>query len=363
MQILVMARAMALGCARARVAPACLSGTPETLLASEPAAQHGRGGVQGGQMAAVAAAQGAVWQRLPGRWRPLHLALALSLAVHAVLLTIRFVDPAGFQRFFADAPLEVVLVNARSSEPPPKAQAIAQANLVGGGDAASGRSTSPLPSAELTRPGDAAEAARQRVERLQQEQMRLLAQLRREAEVVLARLPARDGTPEQQAEREQQLLRLKQLAEIDKRVQEENARPRRRHVSPATREAVYALYYDALRLRVERRGTEDFPQVQGRKLYGELTMEMTVDAAGRVVEARVLQSSGQRALDERALAIVRAAAPFGPFNAEMRRQADLIVVTSRFRFTRDDGLEASIGVAPVQPAAGGTALRAPGGRP
>jgi protein TonB len=314
-------------------------------------------------MAAVAGAQASGGLRLPRRWTPLHLALALSLAVHAALLAIRFVDPAGFDRFFADAPLEVVLVNARSAEPPPQAQALAQAHLVGGGETASGRATSPLPAAELTRAGDSAEDARQRVERLQQEQMRLLAQLRREAEVVLARLPASQGTPEQQAERERQQLRLKQLAEIDKRVQEENARPRRRHVSPATREAVYALYYDALRLRIERRGTEDFPQVQGRKLYGELTMELTIDAAGRVVDARVLQSSGARALDERALAIVRAAAPFGPFNAEMRRQADLIVVTSRFRFTRDDGLEATVGVAPLRPVVGGTAPGVPGGRP
>lgn len=314
-------------------------------------------------MATVAALQAARWLRLPRRWTPLQVALALSLALHAALLTLRFVDPEGFERFFADTPLEVVLVNARSSEPPSKAQAIAQANLVGGGDAATGRATSPLPAAELTTAGNAAEDARRRLERLQQEQTRLLAQLRREAEVVLARLPAADGTPEQQAERELQRLRLKQLAEIDKRVQEENARPRRRHVSPATREAVYALYYDALRLRIERRGTEDFPQVQGRKLYGELTMEMTVDAAGRVVDARVLESSGARALDERALAIVRAAAPFGPFNAEMRREADLIVVTSRFRFTRDDGLETSLGAPPAPASVGAPAPQAKGARP
>ena len=52
-------------------------------------------------------------------------------------------------------------------------------------------------------------------------------------------------------------------------------------------------------------------------------------------------------LDQRALAIVRAAAPFGPFTAAMRREADQIVVTSRFRFTREDGFEArAMGSAP-----------------
>ena len=42
------------------------------------------------------------------------------------------------------------------------------------------------------------------------------------------------------------------------------------------------------------------------------------------------------------IAIVLAAAPFGPFSASMRAQADQIVVTSRFRFTRDDGLETTL---------------------
>jgi protein TonB len=40
------------------------------------------------------------------------------------------------------------------------------------------------------------------------------------------------------------------------------------------------------------------------------------------------------------VAIVRSAAPFGAFTSAMRREADQIVVTSRFRFTREDGFEA-----------------------
>jgi len=55
-------------------------------------------------------------------------------------------------------------------------------------------------------------------------------------------------------------------------------------------------------------------------------------------------SSGQ--LDRRAVAIVRAAAPFGPFTPAMRREADELVVTSRFRFTHDEGLEATPLAAP-----------------
>ena len=277
-------------------------------------------------------------------WRDLsamHWALLASAALHGALLTVRFVDPERFNRAFRDTPLEVILVNSRSNEAPTLAQAIAQANLAGGGEAAKGRATSPLPMAPTMRLGDAAEDARRRIDQLQQEQQQLLTQIRREVAVLPPPDPRRDnGTPQQrdQDERRKQLLRL--LAEIEKRVNDENARPKKRYISPATREEVYAMYYDALRRRIEERGTRDFPEFNGKKLYGELTMNVTVDANGRVVEAEIVRPSRSRRLDQQALAIVQAAAPFGPFTAAMQSKADQIVVTSRFRFTRDGALDA-----------------------
>ena len=155
--------------------------------------------------------------------------------------------------------------------------------------------------------------------------------------------PKRDqGAPEERSLEEKRRRLVELLAEIEKRINEENARPKKRYISPATREEVYALYYDALRRKIEERGTRDFPEYQGRKLYGELTMNVTVDASGRVVDAEIVKPSKSRLLDQRALAIVRAASPFGAFTAAMRANADQLVVTSRFRFTREDGLETTL---------------------
>lgn len=274
------------------------------------------------------------------RLSALQWALLASVAVHGVLLTVRFVDPEAFNRVFRDTPLEVILVNARSNEEPAEAQAIAQVRLAGGGDAARGRATSPLPRAPRTQAGDAAEEARRRIEDLQEQQQQLLAQLRRELAALPPPDPRRDTGDPQERDREQHRRQLLQmLAEIEKRINEENARPRKRYISPATREEVYALYYDLLRRRIEDRGTRNFPERNGVKLYGELVMNVTVDAAGRVVDTEIVRQSSSRVLDQQAMAIVRAAAPFGPFTPAMRRQADEIVVTSRFRFTREDGLE------------------------
>jgi periplasmic protein TonB len=280
------------------------------------------------------------------RWREfsaLHLALLASAIVHAGLLALHVASPAALERALHDTPMEVILVNARSSDPPERAQAIAQADLAGGGEAVAGRAKSPLPPAPTMTLGDATEDARHRIASLQQEQQQLLAQIRREVAALPPPDPSRErGNPQvrEQEERRRQLLRL--LAEIEKRVNDENERPKKRYLSPATREAVWALYYDTLRRRVEDRGTRDFPEQGGHKIYGELTMNVTVDAMGRVVEAEIVRPSNSRLLDAKAVAIVQSAAPFGPFSAAMRAQADQIVVTSRFRFTREDALATSL---------------------
>ena len=277
----------------------------------------------------------------------LHIALLASLAVHAGLLTLRFVNPEGFNRVFADTPLEVILVNSRSNEPPDKAQAIAQANLAGGGDAERGRATSPLPPSAQIELGEANEESHRQIEKLQEAQSQLLTQIRRELAFMPAPDPRRDeGSPEERAleEKRKQLIQL--LAEIEKRIHDENARPKKRYISPATREEVYALYYDQLRRKIEERGTRNFPEHQGQKLYGELTMNVTVDAQGRVIETEVVRPSISKVLDKRAVAIVRAASPFGIFTTAMQRKADQLVITSRFRFTRDDGLETTLSATP-----------------
>jgi len=277
------------------------------------------------------------------RFTTLQLALGVSIAVHAALLSVRFIDPESFNRVFQDTPLEVILVNAKSNEKPDKAQAIAQSSLAGGGDAAKGRATSPLPYSALTAVGDDFEEAQRKMDAMQEQQTQLLAQLRKQ----LATMPVPDPrkpslSTEAQAQEEKRRQLVKLLAEIEKRINEENARPKKRYISPATREEVYAVYYDALRRKVEDKGTENFPEQAGKKLYGELTMIVTINHDGRVLGTEIVQGSGNSLLDRRAEAIARAAGPFGTFNAEMRAKADQIAVVSRFKFTRDQTLETTV---------------------
>ncbi len=278
------------------------------------------------------------------RFSTLQIALGASLAVHAALLTVRFAAPEAFNRVFEDTPLEVILVNAKTDERPTKAQAIAQANLAGGGELERGRATSPLPPALLTQSGqDRSTEAEREVLNLQEQQTLMLGQVKNMLRALPPAPPRPSALTPEQAQREQKRRELvKVLAEIERRINMENARPKKRYISPATREAVYALYYDHLRRAIEDKGTENFPQLNGQKLYGELTMIVTINFDGRVLATEVVQSSGKAALDRRAQAIARSAGPFERFTKDMRRQADQIAVVSRFKFTRDDVLETKL---------------------
>ncbi len=269
-------------------------------------------------------------------------ALGASIVAHGVLVSVRFIDPERVNRMLRDTPLEVILVNARTSEQVQKAQAVAQVAMTGGGEAQSGRATSPLPPALLSEAGDQTEVqAQAQLQRLQEQQNLLLAEVKSR----LAAIPVPDpnpsdpATPDQMQREETRRQLSKLLAEIERRIRTENERPRKRYISPSTKEAVYAIYYDHLRRSIENKGTENFPEAGGKKLYGELTLAVTVNADGQVHQIEIIESSGNRQLDGRAQAIVRSAAPFGRFNAAMRRQTEQIWVVSRFKFTRDETLE------------------------
>ncbi len=120
-------------------------------------------------------------------------------------------------------------------------------------------------------------------------------------------------------------------------------------ITANTRDVGYAMYYKALRKRVENFGLINFPQRNGTKLYGELTVRIPVYRDGTLFEKEggpgIERSSGNPALDRAALNIIRRAAPFGPFPKSMQAKnggADVWIIITKLRFTRDQGVQSQI---------------------
>ncbi|MGO4380519.1 TonB family protein [Pseudoduganella sp. RAF19] len=282
--------------------------------------------------------------------RFLAFALGISVAVHALALTVHFVAPKDFKIEPTDPGLEVILVNAKHDSKPLKAEALAQANLDGGGNADAGRAKSPLPDLHKMESGDSVKAARRRIEELEQLQKNLLTQVNqtplKAAPVTEKERP--DPTPNGADLIESSKAIARMAAEITQTIDDQNKRPKKTFITPSTREVGYAEYYKTLQRRVEEIGTLNFPQKNGRKLYGELVVYIPIFQDGTIYMkdggARVERSSGNQALDEAALAIVRRAAPFGKFPPNMlsHDKDDLWVIITRFKFTREEKMEANL---------------------
>lgn len=292
--------------------------------------------------------------KLPVQNRTLTLAIGLSVLLHGALLAVRFTAPDRFQLKPADPGLEVILVNAKHDKKPLKADALAQANLDGGGNAESGRATSPLPDMQKSEDGTSLKEVRRRIEELEQSQQRMLAQMKTRTPFASPAKP--DAIAPREAnirpdgadadENEKAIARRE--AEIAKNIEDYNKRPKKTQITPSTQEVGYAMYYKNLQTRVENIGTLNFPQKDGKKLYGELVVYIPILHDGTIYTreggARVERKSGNPALDAAALRIVQRSAPFGRFPANMRTSGkdDVWEVITRFRFTREENLQTEL---------------------
>jgi len=91
-----------------------------------------------------------------------------------------------------------------------------------------------------------------------------------------------------------------------------------------------ADYLAAWQRRIEARGSRSYSREQLQANQPRrLTMAVRVSADGRLREVRVLRSSGNKALDAAALAIVRGAAPYAPFDPALSE------VTNELSFAYD----------------------------
>ncbi|HSQ09162.1 MAG TPA: TonB family protein [Burkholderiaceae bacterium] len=269
--------------------------------------------------------------------RVLVMALTVSIGLHMTVLAVRFVDPDFLRVRSTDPPLEIILVNARSETRPGKAEALAQANLDGGGSNEAGRRASPLPNAQQLQDGDALDSARRLVEQLEEEQKKLLTALRDSLQ--MRPLPRKESAAESvqpgSADEETREKLARAQAEIAKQVSDYQKRPRKHHFMPSTSEYRYARYVEDWRARVERIGNENYPDDARGKVYGVLRMTVAVRKDGSVIEAAVDRSSGSPVLDRAARRIVNMAAPFPPFPPEIARDTDVLEITRTWIFTND----------------------------
>lgn len=270
-------------------------------------------------------------------------AVGISLLVHGVLLAVRFVV-ADEKRPAVSPPLEVVLVNSKSSTKPYQAELLAQHNLDGGGNTeAKRRAKTPLPVLPRDSQSTEVAVATQRQQALEQQVKQLLAQTAGTSKVLIeprktdAPEPAQLPSTQELMQRTLEALRLE--AQIAKEAEAYQQRPKRRFLGARTEEYRFARYVEDWRGKVEKIGNLNYPEAaRAQRLYGSLLLSVAIRADGSVEKIEINRSSGKKILDAAAVRIVQLAAPYATFPPDIRRDTDIIEITRTWTFTRGDEL-------------------------
>lgn len=271
-------------------------------------------------------------------------ALGISFLLHAVILAIQFKFPDIAQSLKKDSGLEVVLVNARHAKAPEKAEALAQANLDGGGNTDTKQMAStPLPPKEKRVDGDQLTEAKRRVAKLEAAQRKLLAESRKAQTVKQVQkdsnTPAEEPAEVSGADLADSAAAIARLeAKLDKQLNEYSKRPRKKFIGARTKEYRFAQYVEDWRQKIERVGTLNYPDSARGKLYGSLLMSVVIRSDGTVGRLTIHRSSGHAVLDQAAEKIVRLAAPFSPFPPNIRKDTDELEITRTWTFTNADAI-------------------------
>lgn len=77
-------------------------------------------------------------------------------------------------------------------------------------------------------------------------------------------------------------------------------------------------------------------KIKSVKAEGQVALELSIDATGRLKSVKVVRSSGNMALDNMAKDVVEMSGAFPPFPDEMKKDTDIIEITRTFSFVNND---------------------------
>lgn len=276
----------------------------------------------------------------------LTLGVGASLLFHAVVLSIHFELPQAIGKASAKA-MDVILVNSKHARKPSDAQALAQANLDGGGNTDQNRiASTPLPPSPQTREGSDLVSTQRRVAELEALQQQLMTQAKSK-QAIRNEKNTRDPQPRitdtlsgmDLASSAMAIARLE--GQIAQNLDEYNKRPRKKFIGARTEEYRFAQYVEDWRQKVERIGNLNYPEAARGRLYGNLVLTVIIRNDGSLERVEINRSSGHKALDEAARRIVQMAAPYAAFPDAIRRDTDVLEISRTWSFTSSDRLQTS----------------------
>lgn len=262
-------------------------------------------------------------------------AMLLAMLLHGFVLVIQFAMPSP-----SDTSTKEIALSIRpSTEKVKDADFLAQADQQGSGKyRQEHRMSSDMPS-PMQADATTGESEQQSLEKIQQKR-----ELKFEEKVLMTVL-----SWQKQAEKSERKKALDELqsqfqakaamvasleAQYLKRQQNFSRQQRIKTVDGIqAKQDASAPYLDKFRQKVELYGNRYYPDAaRQQRLSGEVRLMVILNAQGGIRAIRLIESSGHAILDEAAKASVRRGAPFGRFDAEMRKGISELRIIRTWRF-------------------------------
>lgn len=271
------------------------------------------------------------------------------MVLHAVvILGIGFNASKFLSKNNIDNTLDVVIVNKSNEVEPDEAELVSQANNLGGGIAEIDAS-SPVPFKQVNPSPEQQLALKATIETsIEKLSADVLTVQGKNEFSTLVEEKKKQITTEKtnhkiNTQQQLQLEKKRLAAKISQRWNEYQKRPKREFYSPTTKQSDSAAYVRAWQRKVERIGTANFPEeIRRKKLNGVLIVDVAINEDGTIRKINVIQSSGNKLLDDTTVRFIRMASPYRPFSRKMKKRIDIIHITRAYYLSGDKLVSESV---------------------
>jgi protein TonB len=233
--------------------------------------------------------------------------------------------------------LDIILVQTQKPSEAKDAKYLAQISQQGGGNSeekARPRDIFTAPTMAQD-PGLALQTQQQQSRQSQTEQVAMLHQEDSDFSIVTDKQQTKpdEVTINQQQSTNKNTKAARLAQEISNIIENRAEKPKVKYMNTSTKEFIPARYMREWINRVERVGNLNYPdQARRQKLSGTLILDVAINSDGELVNIDLRQSSGHKLLDDAAQRIVKLAAPYSPFPAKLKKEADIIHITRSWEF-------------------------------
>ena len=259
----------------------------------------------------------------------------LAIIVHTVIiLGVSFSPP---EQFKINKAIDIVIATTPQKKTPKQAKYLAQENQQGAGNEQKKPmpATQKIPSQGVTQKKKHRKSSTksQRVKKIKTTP-KVVTQKKAVKKIVAKETTIAPKTPRPLLTAESLAQQIAQLGTKIRHQPRSSELSRIKFVDAvSTHKYLSANYERQWQEKVEKIGNLNYPEMARKAgITGKLTMDVGIQANGRIYSMRIRTSSGHSALDDAAKRIVRLGEPYAPLPKELTQELDVLVITRIWKF-------------------------------